>query len=265
VTSVSYALAAGQEIETLVAADAAGLAAINLTGNGFANALAGNAGGNVLNGGAGADRMTGLAGDDTYVVDDAGDLVVETANWGHGSRPGLRRHHALGPCREPDADGRRQHRRHRQRARQHPDRECRRQRPRRRRRRGYDDGRGRQRHLPGRCRRRRGVRGGRPGSDRSRPPRATRSRPPGDRDLWRDAAGLAAIALTGNAFASALIGNAGANVLDGGAGADSLSGLGGDDTYVIDDAGDRVVEGANGGTDLVRASIGTRSRPTWRT
>ena len=63
-------------------ADAAGLAAINLTGNGFANALAGNAGGNVLNGGAGADRMTGLAGDDTYVVDDAGDLVVETANGG---------------------------------------------------------------------------------------------------------------------------------------------------------------------------------------
>ncbi len=33
--------------------------------------------GSILNGGAGADRMIGGAGNDTYVVDDVGDMIVE--------------------------------------------------------------------------------------------------------------------------------------------------------------------------------------------
>ncbi|MES2056634.1 MAG: calcium-binding protein, partial [Pseudomonadota bacterium] len=67
----SYALAAGQEIETLATVNDAGPGFINLTGNEFANTLRGNAGGNRLNGGLGSDTLTGLAGADTFVFDTA--------------------------------------------------------------------------------------------------------------------------------------------------------------------------------------------------
>lgn len=82
--SVSYTLRAGQEIEFLSVnpdADYADLA-INLAGNEFANTLTGNAANNKLNGNGGADTMIGGDGDDIYYVDDAGDVVVETANHG---------------------------------------------------------------------------------------------------------------------------------------------------------------------------------------
>ena len=89
-TAVSYTLAAGQEIETLTTTDAAGLAALALTGNAFANALVGNAGANVLDGDAGADSLSGLGGDDTYLVDNAGDTVDRGGRPGHRHRPGRR-------------------------------------------------------------------------------------------------------------------------------------------------------------------------------
>lgn len=60
---------------------------------------------------------------------------------------------------------------------------------------------------------------------------------------------------TGGTAADILIGNTGNNVLDGGRGADLLQGLGGNDTYIVDNIGDRVSEGAGGGTDLVKSSV----------
>ena len=52
------------------------------TGNAAANALTGGTGNDTLNGGGGIDNLTGGAGDDTYVVDVAGDVVVESAGAG---------------------------------------------------------------------------------------------------------------------------------------------------------------------------------------
>ena len=45
--------------------------------------LVGDAGGNTLDGGAGADVMEGRTGDDTYLVDDKGDVVKELADGGY--------------------------------------------------------------------------------------------------------------------------------------------------------------------------------------
>jgi len=55
--------------------------------------------------------------------------------------------------------------------------------------------------------------------------------------------------------AQLLVGNAGNNVLDGGEGADTMIGGAGDDSYWVDDAGDVVIENADGGFDVIRTSL----------
>ncbi|WP_275788324.1 M10 family metallopeptidase C-terminal domain-containing protein [Pararhizobium gei] len=81
-TTVSYTLAAGQEIETLRLLGSTGSTALNLTGNEFVNTLIGNAGANILDGKAGADTLQGLGGNDIYQIDNAGDIVMESAGQG---------------------------------------------------------------------------------------------------------------------------------------------------------------------------------------
>jgi len=51
----------------------------NLIGGSGNDQLIGNGYGNVLNGGAGADKLTGGLGNDTYIVDNVGDIVTETS------------------------------------------------------------------------------------------------------------------------------------------------------------------------------------------
>lgn len=82
-TSVSYVLAAAAAVEFMATPSVAGTAAINLTGNSYAQQLHGNAAANTLNGGAGADTMTGYGGNDAYIVDNVSDVIVEAA--GNGS------------------------------------------------------------------------------------------------------------------------------------------------------------------------------------
>jgi len=66
--SVSYALAAGSEIEVLRTTNDKGKTAINLTGNDFDQAIVGNAGANVLDGKGGADQLWGGTGNDRFVL-----------------------------------------------------------------------------------------------------------------------------------------------------------------------------------------------------
>jgi Ca2+-binding RTX toxin-like protein len=62
-----------------------GAANINAAGNGLSNLLIGNSGNNVLNGGTAADVMRGMAGNDSYVVDNAGDIVDESVAGSSGT------------------------------------------------------------------------------------------------------------------------------------------------------------------------------------
>lgn len=273
VASVSYALAAGSDVETLQAV--AGAAVVHLTGSDSANRLVGNDAGNelrgnggddalegalgndTLDGGQGADRMTGGSGDDTYFIDSAADLIVEAANGGRDTAivslnfradaltgveiikladntaavsltGGAGSDHLVGNAAFNILDGGS----------------------------GAD------------------ILEGGAGSDVfivDNVGDVVREGAGGGADAiqttisyiladstaveFLTALGSGAINLTGNGLANTISGNASANALDGGAGADRMEGAGGNDTYLVDDAGDLVLESAGGGYDTVNARI----------
>jgi Ca2+-binding RTX toxin-like protein len=249
-SSVSFSLA-GQFAEELTLT---GKANINATGNELANRLVGNAGANVLDGGAGADTMVGGAGADTYVVDNAGDVVVEDAKGGVDqivasvtySLVGLEVENlTLTGTRHLNATG--------------------------------NDGANR---ITGNAGDNviDGLRGadfmaGGAGNDTYYVDNAgdrVAERPDEGTDLIVASVsvymttngvenvtlvGTGDISVTANALANTLIGNDGNNVLNGGLGADIMIGGLGDDTYYVDNTGDRVTEEVGGGNDLVASTI----------
>jgi len=80
-TSGTYTLGTNVENGTVVSTNATLL--VNITGNAGANILTGNAGNNILNGQGGVDDMIGGLGDDTYVVDNLLDVVLENPDEGN--------------------------------------------------------------------------------------------------------------------------------------------------------------------------------------
>ncbi len=181
--SIDYALTANVENLVLTGGATLGLGnALNntITGNNLGNSLAGDAGNDTLNGGAGndsldggtgADTMSGNGGNDSYVVDNTGDVVVESVGAGTDHVQASVSYTLAANVENLTLTGT-----------------------------GNIDG-------------------------------------------------------SGNALGNALTGNTGDNILDGGAGADVMNAGAGNDTYVVDNAGDQVIEAVLGGADTVRSSI----------
>ena len=227
----------------------------NIVGSSNADSLTGNAGNNVIDGGNGADKMYGGNGDDTYVVDDTGDKVTESADATLGGVDEVTTYvnFTLGNYIEnltlldtdningtgnsldnliTGNDGN-----------------------------NMLDGKAGSDTLIG------GL-----GDDTYTVDVATDTivELPGEGTDTVKAAfnytlatdlenlvltGTGDFSATGNAGNNTLTGNTGNNILDGGSGADTMSGGAGNDTYIVDNAGDIVNDFSNSGTDTILSSV----------
>ena len=175
-SSVSYTLSANVENLTLTGPGTA----INGTGNELNNVITGNNAANVLDGGLGADTMAGGTGNDTYYVDNAGDIVTE------GTNAGTDTVYSTVSYVLPD--------------------------------------------------------------------NVENLVLQGTADITGTGNILNNV-LTGNAGNNSLTGSSGNDTIDGGAGSDTMIGGAGNDTYVVDNVGDVVTENLNEGTDIVQSSV----------
>jgi trimeric autotransporter adhesin len=187
-----------------------------LSGGAGNDTLIGGAGGDFLNGGQGADSMTGGTSDDTYLVDDLGDVVVELPGGGY-DRVNASLDWTLGDELErlslsgtADLNG---------------------------------TGNGLDNQMDGNAGA--NILDGGDGND------ALFGFDGADTLIG----GAGADSLVGGLGADSMTGGVGADSLDGGLGADAMVGGAGNDTYLVDDLGDVVVEQAGGGYDRVGASI----------
>jgi Ca2+-binding RTX toxin-like protein len=260
---VDYQLTSGMEIEVLSAADAGATTPLQLIGNGFANEINGNAGANFIDGGAGADQMSGFAGDDTYVVDDGGDLIVEGTGGGRdvvyarasytltaGAEVEILSVISQGGGTIIDLTGNELVNE------LYGNTES-----------NFLDGGGGADYMQGFGGNdnyvvetqgdivAEGVGEGTHDVVYARADYALGAGQEIEVLSAQSQAGTSALQLTGNAFVQEIYGNAGANFIDGGGGADYLQGFGGNDVYVVDNAGDVIVDGVGEGSrDVVYAT-----------
>ena len=236
-SSVTYTL--GAHVENLVLT---GTGAINGTGNSLNNSLTGNSANNQLNGRAGADTMTGGPGDDMYVVANIGDVVIELANEGIDLVQSAITYTLGADVEHLTLTGS-----------------------------IAIDGTGNILDNIIKGNSAANILSGGAGND-------TYVVGTGDTVVelanegidtvqtavtWTLGADVENLTLTGtgaisgggNSLDNILTGNRGANTLDGGGGADSLIGGLGNDMYVVDNAGDVVIENVNEGVDTVRSAM----------
>ena len=187
-----------------------------LNGEAGDDQLYGDAGNDVLNGGTGADTMLGGLGDDTFVVDDNGDLVVEAAGEGKDLVQSSITYTLTDNVENLTLTGT-----------------------------ADIDGTGNEIDNIINGNTGANVLDGKAGND-------TLNGNAGNDTLF---GGEGNDALNGEAGDDLLSGDAGNDVLNGGIGADRMLGGSGDDTYVVDNAGDLVLENEGEGVDTVQSSI----------
>ncbi len=259
---VSYALAAGTHVEELRPHDVDGKTNINLTGNAYDQKIIGNAGANRLDGGGGVNILRGFLGDDTYIVRNAADRVIEYSGEGYDvvratvsyalaadnrveelrttSNAGTTAIRLTGNAFNQKIVGNAGDNRL--------------------------DGGGGVNVLQGlggddtyfvRNTADQVIEKANEGYDIVRSTvNYTLAGGVHVEELRTDTnAGTTALRLTGNEFNQKIVGNAGDNRLDGGGGVNVLEGRGGNDTYFVRNSADQVIEKANEGYDIVRATV----------
>ncbi|NJO78088.1 MAG: calcium-binding protein [Cyanobacteria bacterium RM1_2_2] len=244
--SVSYTLSANLENLTLL-----GTANIDATGNELDNILTGNAGDNILDGKAGKDTLIGGLGNDTYIID-AGDIIVEKENEGidtvnasisytlsghveNLTLTGTANIDATGNALDNTLTGNSGNN-------------------------ILDGGIGTDQLIGGL-----GndtyvisdtsdtiVEASNAGLDTVN---AAISYTLGDNLENLTLTGIENLSGTGNTLDNTIKGNAGSNILNGKEGNDTLIGGLGNDIYIVNDAGDQVIEGVNEGIDIIAASV----------